>query len=88
MEDKASGQAGLLLSTLKIYIIQAKMDAKQMSDLVELVGISGASLCSNPHDSEVVITTISMRRRLERHLSWDIAVCISDRISRQVFANL
>ena len=72
--DTGAAQGQTALSKLKIYIIQAKIDAKQISELVELVGNSDATLCTDPEESDVVITAISMRRRLERHISWDIAV--------------
>lgn len=63
------------LEGLKIYIIPAKLDPEEIIKLVELAEHAGAVLCSNAESAELLITAIGMRKRLERHIDWTLAVC-------------
>ncbi|KAJ6631595.1 hypothetical protein B0H10DRAFT_1772340 [Mycena sp. CBHHK59/15] len=82
-------------STIKLYIVQAKLDAQQISELFALaekhnmrvskprrqsrsnLGDSEPEfkleLCHSPEDSEIIITNVRMKKRLERHLDWNLA---------------
>lgn len=45
-----------------------------VAELYALAESGGAKLVGDAKDAEVVITAIGMRKRLERHISWDVAV--------------
>lgn len=62
-----------LLTGLKFYIISAKLTAEVVEELVQLVEINGGRMVS-VEKSDIIITAIGMRVRLERHVRWDIAV--------------
>lgn len=64
------------LSGLKIHIVQAKLDAETVTELLGLVEDCGAVHVNEPEDAEVLVTAITMRRRLERHVPWELAVGI------------
>jgi len=65
---------------LKVYIIQAKLDQDTIIELYNLLerdGYNGSgnfTLCNDIDESDVVVTAIKMRKRLERHIDWEIAV--------------
>ncbi|KAG5342625.1 hypothetical protein C0989_012130 [Termitomyces sp. Mn162] len=66
---------------IKVYILQAKLDATAVAELYTLIesckdvpdGLR-LQLCGNPSDADVILSNVHMRKRLERHLDWDIAV--------------
>src|SRR5262245_23923106 len=66
--------------TIKVHIIQAKLDAKAVSKLFSVLDDQRQQaprvfeLCMNPAIADVIVTAIRMRQRLERHLAWDLAV--------------
>ncbi|KIJ45736.1 hypothetical protein M422DRAFT_29810 [Sphaerobolus stellatus SS14] len=62
-----------LFSGLSIHIIQAKIEATELDLLFSLAESNGAELVTNNEQAEVIVTAISMRRRLERHIKWEIA---------------
>lgn len=59
---------------IKAYIVQAKMDRPTIAELFTLAERHCERLCDYAEDADVIITSITMRRRLERHISWDVAV--------------
>jgi len=67
--------------SLKVYIVQAKLDEKAIHELHDLIEHSspphnlGLELCNNPADADIILTNIRMKKRLERHVDWKIAVC-------------
>ncbi len=63
-----------------VYIVQAKLDVGAISELFELAEHHTKGACRNAMDADVIITAIAMRRRLERHVPWDIAVSPSNRL--------
>ena len=73
-----------ILPHVKLYIVQAKIDGPALTELFHLAERHCQRLCEKVEDADVVLTSISMRRRFERHISWDVAVgCLSNpRISR------
>ena len=62
------------LPTVRPYIVQAKLDASAISELFSLAERHTHGVCRNAKDANVILTAVSMRRRLERHVPWDVAV--------------
>ncbi|EJD44810.1 hypothetical protein AURDEDRAFT_124919 [Auricularia subglabra TFB-10046 SS5] len=62
------------LSGLSLYIIQAKLQPSAVGELFRLAEQLGAAVVPNIEDSEVIVTAITMRARLERHIPWKLAV--------------
>ncbi|KAF9486019.1 DNA polymerase mu [Pholiota conissans] len=65
---------------LKIYIVQEKLDEKSVHELYDLVeqnnnpaNVLALELCADPNEADVIITAIGMRKRLQRHVDWNIA---------------
>ena len=80
------------ISKLKIYIVQAKIEHKDLLDLFQLIEATQSKkgkarksvqfvLVSDYADADVIITNIRMKKRLERHLQWNVAVSIHNTIS-------
>lgn len=65
---------------LKVYIIQAKLDQDTIIELYNLLeqdkynSSENFTPCNDINESDVVVTAIKMRKRLERHIDWEIAV--------------
>ncbi|KAB5592104.1 Finger of DNA polymerase lambda domain containing protein [Ceratobasidium theobromae] len=62
-----------VLNGITIYVISAKLDPKEVGEMFSLAQNSGAKLSRIPQNASVLITTLTMKRRLERHISWDVA---------------
>ena len=65
-----------------VYVLQAKIDPETIGELYSLIEASRSeaaavqlTLCPKVADADVIITNVRMRKRLERHLDWKIAVC-------------
>jgi DNA polymerase mu len=70
------------MPSTKIHILQAKLDTDTISELYSLIDSHTSKplhlqLSADPSDADVIITTIRMRKRFERHLAWKIAVITS-----------
>lgn len=76
-------------SVIKVYVLQSKMEEQTISHLFSLVENLASlpskhdentpfmlELCQNVREADVVLTNIRMRRRLERHMPWDLAVSL------------
>uniref|UniRef100_A0A0W0FVE5 DNA polymerase n=1 Tax=Moniliophthora roreri TaxID=221103 RepID=A0A0W0FVE5_MONRR len=63
--------------SVRLYIVDAKLDPSDIHQLVSLVEDSHTQLdiciCPQVEDADVIITAVRMRKRLERHLGWDLA---------------
>lgn len=66
---------------IEVYILQAKLDPASIAELYALVESRKAALdgfqlrlCGNPSDAHIILSNVRMRKRLERHLDWNIAV--------------
>ncbi|KAH9925944.1 Nucleotidyltransferase [Epithele typhae] len=59
---------------VKVYLVQAKLDAPSVGSLLSLAEHHTRGVCQDPRDADVIVTAIGMRKRLERHVDWDIAV--------------
>ncbi|KAI0062418.1 Nucleotidyltransferase [Artomyces pyxidatus] len=69
----SSNAASNFLHGRNIYILQAKLTPATIAELFALAEKGGATVVSNPEDAEVVVTAVGMRKRLERHLDWEVA---------------
>ncbi|KAL1936931.1 hypothetical protein VTO73DRAFT_3904 [Trametes versicolor] len=61
------------LPEIKVYLVQGKLDATAIAELLALGERHTKGVCENAADADVIITAISMRRRFERHVPWGIA---------------
>ncbi|KAI0657690.1 Nucleotidyltransferase [Cubamyces menziesii] len=61
------------LPEAKVYIVQAKLDVPTIAELFSLAERHTNGVCKNAADADVILTVVTMRRRLERHVPWDIA---------------
>ncbi|TFY83154.1 hypothetical protein EWM64_g845 [Hericium alpestre] len=66
-------QLGDLLKGVKIFVLQTKLEAPTIAELLFLIERSGAELCKDVKEASVIITAVRMRKRLERHIDWKIA---------------
>ncbi|CAE6450178.1 unnamed protein product [Rhizoctonia solani] len=62
-----------VLNGVTIHVISAKLDAEETEEMYSLARRTGAKLSPNPQHALVLVTTLTMKRRLERHVSWDVA---------------
>ncbi|KAF8591991.1 Nucleotidyltransferase [Ramaria rubella] len=62
-----------IFSGLVVHFIQTKIDPSELDLLYSLAESNGADVQSNIVQADVIVTRISMRRRLLRHISWDLA---------------
>lgn len=62
------------LPNIKLYIVQVKLDGTAIAELFHLAERHCERLCQDIEDANVVLTAVTMRRRFERHVSWDVAV--------------
>ena len=65
------------LPDVKLYIVQAKLAGPAIAELFALAERNCRQLCQDIEDADVILTAITMRRRFERHVSWELAVRIS-----------
>jgi hypothetical protein len=68
--------------TVKVYIVQTKIDSTSVAELFMLAERHCQRLCGEVEDADVIITAITMRRRFERHVSMNVAVSIAIPIAR------
>lgn len=67
---------------LKVYIVQAKIEEKSLFELYHLIETNQTNpekgvqfeLSNDYVDADIIITNIRMKKRLERHIQWDIGV--------------
>ncbi|QRV73204.1 DNA polymerase beta palm [Ceratobasidium sp. AG-Ba] len=62
-----------ILAGLTIHVVNAKLSPPEIGEMFTLARNAGAKLSSAPQNASVLITALTMRRRLERHISWDVA---------------
>lgn len=63
-----------ILKDITLHILDAKLQPEMVAELYALAESGGAKVVGNVDEAEVVVTAIGMRKRLERHVSWNIAV--------------
>ena len=64
-----------IFSGLVVHIIQSKLGSSELDLLYSVAESNGADVQANIEGADVIITRISMRKRLERHIKWETAVC-------------
>ena len=72
---RTKGPIGILASH-RIFVLQAKLSDADISEIYELAEKADADVVGSPEEAEIVVTAIGMRKRLERHLDWDLAVSL------------
>ncbi len=72
--EEASSPQTRPLSSIRVFILQSKIDPELMSSLVDDAEGAGMSLVGRAEDAEIIVTEIRMRQRLERHMKWEVAV--------------
>ncbi len=73
-----------VLPEVKLYIAQAKIDGSSLAELFALAERNCKSLCTDIEDANVILTAITMRRRFERHVSWELAVSTKSSFTRTI----
>ncbi|KAI0343503.1 Nucleotidyltransferase [Trametopsis cervina] len=61
------------LPEINLYIVQAKLNGPDIAELFTLAERHCGRLCGDIEDANVVLTAVTMRRRFERHVSWELA---------------
>ena len=81
---RTKGAPGILASH-RIFILQAKLSHADISEVFDLAEKADADVVSTPDEADILITAIGMRKRLERHLDWNLAVSLSRPLLSQHF---
>ncbi|KAG9119524.1 hypothetical protein FRC07_005413 [Ceratobasidium sp. 392] len=61
------------LTGLTIHVVNAKLSPSEIGEMFSLAQNASAKLSSTPQNAAILITALTMKRRLERHISWDVA---------------
>jgi hypothetical protein len=75
MTSKTKENLRNLFSSISLFIITAKLDAADVGALHTLAEAHGAHMARSIENASVVVTAIQARKRLERHISAELAVC-------------
>ncbi|TFK51026.1 Nucleotidyltransferase [Heliocybe sulcata] len=70
---KSVAQTSHALKNMKVHVVDAKLKGNTIGELYRLVEGASGELVADVKDADVVVTCIGMRKRLERHLDWDVA---------------
>jgi DNA polymerase IV len=70
---RAKGAPGILASQ-RVFILQPKLSQTEISEIFDLAECADADIVGSPDEADIVITAIRMRKRLERHIEWNLAV--------------
>src|SRR5579863_3101727 len=73
---RTKGASGILASH-RIFILQTKLSHADICEVFDLAEKADADVVSTPDEADILITAIGMRKRLERHLDWNLAVSLS-----------
>ncbi|KAG7091129.1 hypothetical protein E1B28_010183 [Marasmius oreades] len=63
-------------SPVNVFILDAKLEPEAIAELASMVednDLSELQLCSSVQESDIIVTAVRMRKRLERHLDWQLA---------------
>src|SRR5882757_1807130 len=72
---RTKGAPGILASH-RVFILQPKLSQTEISEIFDLAESADADIVSSPDEADIVITKIGMRKRLERHIEWNLAVSV------------
>ena len=67
----------VMVHPVRVHVLQAKFDPEAIAEIYSLIETSDPvrlQLCPDVADADVIITNVHMRRRLERHVDWTVAV--------------
>jgi hypothetical protein len=78
-------QSPVIDHPLRVHILPVKLQSGVLEGLINLVeksssgGVGGQELqlTADVEQADVIVTTVHMRPRLERHIDWELAVCLS-----------
>jgi len=65
-----------ILASRRVFILQPKLSQTEISEIFDLAESADANIVSSPDEADIVITKIGMRKRLERHIEWNLAVSV------------
>jgi hypothetical protein len=60
---------------MRIYVVPAKLSVEFIENLFENIEKNGGKTTSDPEQSDIIVTAISMKTRLLRHIRWELVVC-------------
>lgn len=63
-----------LFTGIRFYVVPAKLSVEFIGNLVESIEKNGGETTSDPEQSDIFVTTISMKARLLRHIRWELVV--------------
>ncbi len=64
-----------LFTGIRFYVVLAKLSEEFIGDLLENIEKNGGETTSDPEQSDIIITVVSMKARLLRHVRWELVVC-------------
>lgn len=64
-----------LFTGIRFYVVPAKLSVEFTGNLLEEIEQNGGEATSDPEKSDIIITIISMKARLSRHIRWELVVC-------------
>jgi hypothetical protein len=64
-----------LFTGIRFYVVPAKLSVEFIGDLLEIIEKNGGKTTSDPEQSDIIVTSISMKARLLRHIRWELVVC-------------
>jgi DNA polymerase IV len=89
--SKRTKAAPGILASHRVFILQPKLSQTDIPEIFDLAESADAVIVSSPDEADIIITKIGMRKRLERHIEWNLAVSVNacslvwDRVSLQYF---
>ncbi|KAI0282848.1 hypothetical protein BGY98DRAFT_912143 [Russula aff. rugulosa BPL654] len=71
--SKRTKAAPGILASHRVFILQPKLSQTDISEIFDLAESADAVIVSSPDEADIIITKIGMRKRLERHIEWNLA---------------
>lgn len=76
---RTKGAPGGILASRRVFILQPKLSQTDISEILDLAESADADIVGSPDEADIIITKIGMRKRLERHIEWNLAVSVQVR---------
>lgn len=64
-----------IFTGIRFHVVPAKLSEELIGDLLENIEKNGGDTTSDPEQSDIIITVVSMKARLLRHVRWELVVC-------------
>jgi DNA polymerase IV len=77
---RIKGAPGILASH-RVFILQPKLSQTDISEIFDLAESADAVIVGSPDEADIIVTKIGMRKRLERHVEWNLAVSVEPALS-------